>query len=860
MTIHSGRRNTLPWMAFIGITVAIGAVPANAQDATWRSDPASGDFSTASNWDPATVPTGTAFFEVSNTTTVTNARATTVGGLTLKENAGAYVFNNEALIIFDGDGFVVEGGSATFLNNDTANFTNSSTAGPVTINNDNELFFSNTSSADRATINNLSVDREIVFRDNSTAGSATIANDGDVIFQGNSSAGSSTIINGSGSMFFVGASTAGSATIANTGLVLFNQQSDGGQAQIKTDGSGVTDFSASTGPMGNQKLAVGSIAGAGSYYLGANELTVGGNGLSTEVSGVISDCGPTGTECATPSTMGSLVKTGTGTLTLSGASTFTGPTAVNGGRLLVDGAIVSDVTVLSGLLGGTGTVGAATVNNGATIAPGNSIGTMTVNGDFLLSPGAVYEAEVNAAGQGDQIVVNGTVGLDGSVLRVMADSGDYQASTDYVIIDNDGSDAVTGNFESIDKNLAFLDPSVVTDGGDGNDVVLTLTRNDMLFQDLALTRNHRIVAEALDRSATDDALTLALLNQSASGARQAFDALSGEIHATVPGILAQDSRYAREAVLGRLVQARHGEDGALAAGGPQLAFGGDPAGSTPQQRGPLAVWTQGFGAWAEYDTDGNAGSADRDLGGFISGLDVDVGGGWRVGLATGASFSNVNVSARLSGADVETYHLGGYVGGMAGALALRGGGLWAWNSIDTSRSVVFPGFYELQNASYDADTAQVFAEVAYPATMGGVSVEPFGGIAFVSVDTDSFNESGGSLASLSGTDTDQNVTYTTLGVRAATTAQWGEMQITPHIAVAWQHAFDDVTPEASLAFTSNGIGFSFEGLPLAEDLAIIDAGLDFALGKNGTASVSYSGQFGDGVTDNAVKVLATWLF
>jgi len=36
---------------------------------------------------------------------------------------------------------------------------------------------------------------------------------------------------------------------------------------------------------------------------------------------------------------------------------------------------------------------------------------------------------------------------------------------------------------------------------------------------------------------------------------------------------------------------------------------------------------------------------------------------------------------------VESYHLGGYAGGMTGAFALRGGGMWAWNDIDTSRAV-----------------------------------------------------------------------------------------------------------------------------------------------------------------------------
>ena len=69
-----------------------------------------------------------------------------------------------------------------------------------------------------------------------------------------------------------------------------------------------------------------------------------------------------------------------------------------------------------------------------------------------------------------------------------------------------------------------------------------------------------------------------------------------------------------------------------------------------------------------------------------------------------------------------------------------------------------------------------------------------------------------------------------------------------------------MTPGAALAFASTGIGFGIEGVPLAQDSALIGAGLDLALGERTTAGVSYAGQFGDGVTDNGVRGRFTWLF
>ncbi|WP_045366525.1 autotransporter outer membrane beta-barrel domain-containing protein [Methyloceanibacter caenitepidi] len=564
---------------------------------------------------------------------------------------------------------------------------------------------------------------------------------------------------------------------------------------------------------------------------------------------------------------------------------------IDSGTWSFDGTTPYTFTLNGGTLKGTGTFGEL-ISNGGTISLGNSIGSMTINGDLTLSRGSVFEVEVDANGRNDTAIVNGAVNLTGATLRVLAKKGSYRTRTNYTIIQNDGSDAVNGKFAKLETNYAFLTPSVVYDGGDGNDVVLTLLRTVvptttggsgggggasgpggvtyLSFCSVAETKNQCNVAEGLDAFPADNALFYSALTQTEEGAREAFNALSGEIHATVAGTLVDDSRYAREAVMGRLMQANH-RGGALGSSGPIVASYGNQAmmlGGLDLYDGkalldapaPLAFWTQGFGAWGDFGGNKNAASADRNLGGFISGMDADVGDSWRVGVATGASFSDVSVDQRYSTANVQSYYLGGYAGGMAGDFALRGGGLWAWSEVDTSRAVVFPGFYERQNASYDADTGQLFGEVAYPTQMGGFDLEPFAGLAYVSVESGSFKEKGGAEASLRGKDVSQDVGYTSLGLRAAKTVMWGNTAVTPHVEAAWLHAFNDVTPDASLAFATTGTGFDVSGVPLAEDSALLDAGLDFAVSDRLSAGFSYSGQFADNVSDNAVKGRLTWLF
>ena len=277
-------------------TVISAPGPARAQDATWLANPGSADFNTGSNWSSSSVPTGTAYFDATSTAGLAfSTGPTTVGGWTFNAGASNYTFTNNNQLYFNGAGIAVNGGSVTINSNNTLIFFNSSTAGNATVNNSDDLEFFDTSTAGTAAITN---NNTLGFVTSSTAGSATITNNSDLGFYDSTTAGSATITN-SHSVTFHGNSTAGSAQLINNGA------------------SAVFDFSGSTGPNGDNKLSAGSIAGDGTFKLGANELTVGSNNLSTEVSGVISGSG-------------SLVKTGTGTLILTGANTYTGGTTIDG--------------------------------------------------------------------------------------------------------------------------------------------------------------------------------------------------------------------------------------------------------------------------------------------------------------------------------------------------------------------------------------------------------------------------------------------------------------------------------------------------------------------------------------------------
>ena len=164
---------------------------------------------------------------------------------------------------------------------------------------------------------------------------------------------------------------------------------------------------------GTPTISIGELSGSSSSAIVA---TGGSNGLGVNWS--IGGLNTSATFAGGISNNVSLVKVGTGTLTLSGTASHSGATAVNGGTLLLNGnfaAASSTFTVgASGTLGGTGTIGGATTVDGK-LAPGaNAVGTLTFNSSLSLNSGSSTEIEVQkSSGTKDLVNVSGTLTYGG---------------------------------------------------------------------------------------------------------------------------------------------------------------------------------------------------------------------------------------------------------------------------------------------------------------------------------------------------------------------------------------------------------------------------------------------------------------
>jgi autotransporter-associated beta strand protein len=746
-------------------------------------------------------------------------------------------------------------GVTTITNNGFAAFFNATTAGTAIITNAGTLSFANSSSADHATITN---DGSLQFFNASTSGAANITNNFFLAFANSSTAENAVIINNRG-LSFQATSTAGNATIVtnSAGTTAFRANSTGGLARLVTNAGGIVDISGLT----STGMTAGSIEGAGNYQLGSKSLTVGGNNLATDVSGVIQDGGTFG------GTGASLVKVGTGTLTLSGINTYTGATTVNAGTLIVNGSIASSpVTVNAGAtLAGVGTVGATTINNGGTFAPGNSPGTMTVQGNLAFQSGAIYLVQVTPSlASSANVIAGGSAALAGTVNAAFA-PGSY-VTRNYAILSAAGG--LNGTFNALTTtNL----PAGFTAnlGYSATDVTLNLTANlggTGALGTSGLSINQKNVANSLNNffnsggALPPNFVTIFGLTGGALG--NALSSLSGEAATGGQQAAFQIGNQFLGLRLDPFVDGRSGVGGA---GGPALGFAPEQAALPDDvalayssvlkapQAAAAPAFEQRWAAWGAAYGGGNKTSGDpavlgshdlsASVAGFAGGLDYRLTPNSVVGVALAGGGTSWNLVQGLGGGKSDAFQAGVYGATRWGAAYLAGAFAYTNHWMSTDR---FAFASDHLTASFNAQSLGGRVEGGYRVATVYGGVTPYAAIQAQSFRTPSYSETDGSgagfaLAYNARTGTD---TRSELGARFDRL-----IALNPSAALAlrgrlaWAHDWVSDPSLAAVFQTLPGASFIVNGATPVKDSALVSAGTELRLANGVTLLGKFDGEF-----------------
>jgi outer membrane autotransporter protein len=713
---------------------------------------------------------------------------------------------------------------------------------------------------------------------------------------GFTNAGAITAVGGSG----IGAQVGSGASFTNGGTV------NGGLNGVNLAGGSITNAVGATIGGGTNGISVtgtnGIVTNAGTITGTLNSVAFTGTGTNTLIlqTGSVLSGNAVGNGAST-----ALVLQGSGvanndfsgftSLDLQASSIWTlngtaavGVSSVSGTVVVGDGGHPSAALATAGMnlnsgamLAGQGTVsGNLSIATGAIVAPGLAMpfSTLHVNGNASFASGSLFKVNAGAAGQADKLILSGAATLAGDV-KVLAQSGSFAPSTKYTILHANGGLGAT-TFTGVTSNFAFLAPSL---SYAGNDVVLTLSlsgNSTPSFPSVAQTANETAVASALSVSPTSSSLVADILTQTADGARKSFNALSGEIFSTAQGALADQEQLMRNGILSRMRQASYvdnaGELRTLGRGGPELAYASiDQTDLFQHERASidrrtaislaaprdLTFWTQALGGWGRIASDANAAGSTSTFSGLLTGVDASIGRGVRAGFVAGYVHSDSRVSDRASSIGVDSAQFGAYSAlNIAGPWHVRGGAAYAFDTISSTRTVLFPGFFDQTQARFSGNDGQVFGEIGYGLMLGQVALEPLAGIAYVHTHRGSFVEKGGAAA-LSGSANEQDIGYSKLGLRAATVLPLAEgMVLIPHASAEWQHTVHELIPTAGLTFQSTGAAFSTSGLPMAQDSALVQGGLDWWFSPSMKITLEYQGDFAVTAQTHALKSAFVWNF
>lgn len=581
---------------------------------------------------------------------------------------------------------------------------------------------------------------------------------------------------------------------------------------------------------------------------------------------------------------GSLEKTGSGELILSGTNVYNGNTSINAGRLAINGSITSDTTINStGELGGSGIITGNVINNG-TLAAGNSIGTLTITGNATFNSGSNIQVEIQAAsnpiaGTDNDLVIAETAIVNGGSVYVQGVSGAYTDGAKYTFLQTNSG--VTGEFDSIFDDLAFFDAQL---GYEANSVFFTLVETETTFASIGGSGNCHAVGSYIDENAeaaNGDFLTVLddFRMMSTSQVRNGLCQMSGDIYGSRAQVMIQGTSQLIATMSTQLRRDLFAKNETIDSNATGRLDGSTSIGSRSTSSSPVSLagysenrlglpieedasfaprqisenawrsWSTSYGFGGFSETDRNALGVDYRSGGMLFGIEQIVDHETTIGLFGGYVGSMVSTRVADQTVRSNSVNIGGYLSQTSSEQYGVTIGAFQFDAYDNDRTIQLGTLNRTASSKSDGWQGFAYGERGFNLKLSRSRVlQPFGGLQYIYGRQNAFNESGaGSMGlHLSGIDTHSLRSNTGCRLKLRPRITKSGVLITPEIRGSWLHEFLETSSIMSAQFAGVGhSGFVARGLDFGRDWAIIGGGLGIQLNRRFALNADYNSQFND---------------
>jgi T5SS/PEP-CTERM-associated repeat protein len=551
---------------------------------------------------------------------------------------------------------------------------------------------------------------------------------------------------------------------------------------------------------------------------------------------------------------------GTGTIkhmagrTLLGgdSSAFLGTTTVSGGELQLNGKLGGNADIVAGLLSGTGTLlGNLDVRSGAQLGPGSSIGTLTVEGNLNLASGSLLHIETYGQAA-DRINVDGDVTANGTSVRVSSTGGTYANITDYTVLSADGS--IAGSFD-VSTDLYFLTPTLKQTG---NDLVLTLARNDFRVASLAQGGDQGQVASVIDGLGMGNPIYDTFMRLGAADASQLLNAISGSSHGSGQQVLDQTFALFSSSLGGRTSSAPRASGGPSMLGyvevAPQVAAIAAIGEATIEPAASQAAWLAPIFGVGIIEASAGVSGTHWSSGGLTGGYEFST------SLPQGVFLAGIALGYQQSAAKTGSNDFSSATGMVAAygsieheGLAVSGSLLYGVSHVDSKRFIVAPGLDMTATSDYWGHSLGVSGEIGYALPMGPVTLSPLASLDASLNQREGFTETGAGAFGLSSAGEISGELNPGLGLEIKREWQLEAGVVQTRARALWQHQLLDAKAQ-EMSFVGGGASFQATGNQASRDKLIVGAGLSFSTPSDVHLFADYDGQFSDGRQQHGVRL------